>query len=253
MLAGCYGDINVSSEFQTQGSFDNDSLFLYFFHTSVVSRPAKGISAFPDGGIPKILFKKATFSRYDLERKSLVTILDYGSMPWSPSRWKFNISLRDDTVAFMIEPVSGWEKELKWGLDSAFFQKFRYLYRYHIRNGDISYSEPGENENFTTSTVPISLMKTLTGDLKYSDWGIEINNIVKAGKKQMIKDITELKGNQEYRNAVIEALSEEMTNSEKSKIISDIKKFQNSLDDYERMLNREAAENTINTLERVID
>lgn len=251
-MAGCYGDINVSCEFQSPGSYDQDSLNLYFFHSSVVSRTAKGISAFPDGGIPKILFKKVTFSRYNMVQKSLETILDYGSMPYSSSRWRFNIYVRNDTVSFLIAPVSGWENELKWGLDSAFYEKYRYLYKYDVKNKSISQYEVGGNEIFTTLKVPVSEMKKLTGELKYSDWGIIIGEIAKTGKRQMIKDISELRGNQEYRNALIEELSGEMTRQEKNKIISDINRFLNSLDDYERLLKKDAAENTINSLESVI-
>ncbi|HUX94442.1 MAG TPA: hypothetical protein VMV47_01810 [Bacteroidales bacterium] len=250
-VAGCYGDINISCEVQAPGCFDHDSLNLYFFHSAVVRRPAKGISAFPDGGIPKILFKKVTFSRYNMVQKSLETILDYGSMPWSSSRWKYNIYVRNDTVAFMIEPVSGWEKELKWGLDSAYYQKFRYLYVYQLRNGDISRYEPSGNEIFTTLKVPVSEMKKLTGNLKYSDWGIIIDEISHAGKNQMIRDLSGLRGNQEYRNALIEILGDELTKKEIAEIKSEINKYLNSLSDYERLLKKESAEITIDRLSTI--
>ena len=95
-------------------------------------------------------------------------------------------------------------------------------------------------------------MKKLTTELKYSDWGIIIGESAKTGKRQMIKDISELRGNQAYRNALIEELSGEITRQEKNKIISDINRFLNSLDDYERLLKKDAAENTINSLESVI-
>ncbi len=246
--AGCYGDINVSCEFQAPGAFDQDSLNLYFFHSSAVRRPAKGISAFPDGGIPKILFKKVTFSRYNMVQKSLETILDYGSMPYSSSRWKFNIYVRNDTVAFLIEPVSGWEKELKWGLDSAFYEKYRYLYIYEVKPKTISQHEPVGNEIFITPEVPVSEMKKLTAEVKYIDWGIMIDEISHAGKKQMIRDISELRGNQEYRNALIEVLVDELTKEEITEIISDINTYLNKLSDYDHLLNKDYAKITIERL-----
>jgi len=73
-LSGCYGDIDVTCELPGQGFYDPDSINLFFFISAEVKRPARGISAFPDGGIPKSLFKKVTLCRFNTIQKSLVTI-----------------------------------------------------------------------------------------------------------------------------------------------------------------------------------
>lgn len=247
-FSGCYGDINVKCDFQAPGNYDNDSSNLYFFHSSEVYRPPKGISAFPDGGRPKMLFKKVTFNRYNPEQRLLETIFDYGSLPLSSGRWKFHLLVRNDTVTFMIEPVSGWANELKWGLDSCWYSKFRYLCTYETTNGTIKLSESAGNEFISVPSVPISVMKGLTEDLKYSDWGLIRAEIFYSGKRKIVKDLTKLKGNQEYRNAAVEILRSELTKEEKSDIIKGIRNYLDGLGDYERQQKKELAERTIERL-----
>jgi len=94
-LSSYYGDINVSCEFQGHGCYDADSINIFVFHSAEVNQQANGITAFPDSGIPKILLKKVTICRFSTLHKSLVTIMDYGSLPYSSNRWKFNLLIRN--------------------------------------------------------------------------------------------------------------------------------------------------------------
>lgn len=251
-LPGCYSDINVTCEFQGPGCYDKDSASIWFFHLSEVNRPAKGITAFPDGGIPKILFKKVTLCQFYILKKSLVNIMDYGPMPYSASRWKFNLLIRNDSAAFMIEPVSGWENELKWGLDSAFYNKYRFWYIYNIRYGELTITESEIEIPADMQSVSVSEMKRLTRELTYKDRGIDLDAITPASKKERIRELSQLKGNQAYRDAIIETISEQISRDEITGIISDINEYLNSLDSYDGLLKKESAEKTIERLEALL-
>ncbi|HBQ81599.1 MAG: hypothetical protein A2X05_15520 [Bacteroidetes bacterium GWE2_41_25] len=250
-LSGCYGDINVTCEFQAPGYFDSDSLNLYFFHSSKANRPAKGITAFPDGGIPKTLYKNVALYQFNIIKRSLVTIMDYGSLPYSESRWKFNLMIRSDSAAFKIEPVSGWENELKWGLDSAIYLKFRLWYIYNIKSGELTMSDSETEVPSYLKSVSVQEMKRLTGGLTYKERGIDMDVICPANKRERINELSQLKGNQEYRNALIETLTGSITSDEITGIISDINEYLNGLDDYNRLLKKESGERTIKKIEAI--
>lgn len=249
LLYSCYGEINVSCEFLGAGCYDSDSVNIWFFHSSEVNRPAKGITALPDGGIPEVLFKKVTLCQFNILKKSLVTIMDYGALPWSGSRWKFYLTIRNDTAAFRIEPVSGWENEMKWGLDSVYYNKYKNWYVYSIRSGELTMTESEIPVPIDPEYVSISEMKTLTRELTYQDRGIDLKVISTSRKRERIKELSQLKGNRAYRDALIETLADDLTDDEINRIISEINEYLNSLDSYDRLLKKESAEKTIEKLE----
>jgi hypothetical protein len=251
LITGCYGDLNITCEFPGPGCYDPDSINLYFFHSAEVNRPARGIAAFPDGGIPKSLFKKVSLCRFNTIQKSLVTIMDYGALPYSAGRWKFNLMIRNDSAAFMIEPVSGWVNELKWGMDSIIYLKYRFRYIYNIRSGELTTAESDIMPTEDIRPLAVSDLKALIKGLTYKDLGIDLDVISPAGKRERFKELSQLKGNQEYRDALIETLAYDLSEDEINSIISGITDYINSLDSYDRLLKKEYADKTIKGLEKI--
>jgi hypothetical protein len=218
----------------------------------LVNRPARGISAFPDGGIPKSLFKKVTLCKFNTIQKSLITIMDYGPLPYSSGRWKFNLMVRNDSVAFMIEPVSGWTNELKWGMDSIIYLKYRYWYVYEIRSGELSTTESEIEMPADLRSLPVSELRMIAKEFTYKERAIDLDVIAPGNKKKRIRELSQLKGNQSYREALIETLTDDLTDAEINRIISGINDHINSLDSYDRLLKKESADKTIKELQNLL-
>ena len=251
ILSGCYGDINLTSEFNGGGVYDPDSINVFYFHSAEAYRPARGITAFPDGGISKVLFKNVSLYQYNILKKSLVTILDYGPLPYSAGRWKFNLMIRNDSVAFMIEPVSGWTNELKWGMDSIIYLKYRFWFIYDIRSGELSTTESVIELPADLRSLPVSELRIITKEFTYKERAIDMDVIAPANKRKRIRELSRLKGNQSYRDALIETLADDLTDAEINRIISGINDYMNSLDSYHRLLKEESANKTIKGLEKI--
>jgi len=252
LITGCYGDLNITCEFPGPGCYDPDSINLYFFHSAEVNRPARGIAAFPDGGIPKSLFKKVSLCRFNTIQKSLVTIMDYGALPYSAGRWKFNLMIRNDSAAFMIEPVSGWVNELKWGMDSIIYLKYRFWHIYDIRSGELTTTESDIELPVNTRSLPVSELKIIAKEFTYKERAIDLDAIAPANKRKRIRELSQLEGNQSYRDALIETLADDLTDTEINRIISAINDYVNGLDSYDSLLKKESADKTIKELQNLL-
>ena len=75
--------------------------------------------------------------------------------------------------------------------------------------------------------------------------------IAPANKRKRIRELSRLKGNQSYRDALIETLADDLTDAEINRIISGINDYMNSLDSYHRLLKEESANKTIKGLEKI--
>jgi hypothetical protein len=66
-------------------------------------------------------------------------------------------------------------------------------------------------------------------ELTCKERGIDLELIAPAGKKERIKELSQIKGNQEYRNALIETIADDLTDAEINRIISEINDYSTAL------------------------
>lgn len=106
LLSSCYEDFLV-----IQSSFSNghylDSNRVVFFHTIKASQPPKGISRFPDGGTHKTIYKNTSVYQYNIQKKELYKINDFGNLPFNS--WNDYISIHKNKILYSTAPSLGWD------------------------------------------------------------------------------------------------------------------------------------------------
>jgi hypothetical protein len=251
-LSGCYGEINITSQFPESGLYNNDSSEVFFYHFDQVARSAKGIAAFPDGGTPKILFKNLSLHQYYVKSRTIETVFDFGQLPYYHSRWKYLIFLNHNSLIFKISPNLGWQKEMEWGLDSSLFSKYKNWFVFNIESGEISTIDSFKQEGFNNFEISFTQLKNQTDNLNYLDWGVDIDKICPISKNKKIKTLVKLQGNQKYRNAIIESLDHKINDKDVDKIINDINNNLDGLSSYEKLRKETFAAETISKLQKLI-
>ena len=79
-----------------------------------------------------------------------------------------------------------------------------------------------------------SNIKRLTRDITFIEWGIDLSHIVPKSSKNYINDLVELKGNVNYRKAVLEELKDQLNNDDIRDILKQIDKYKKHLEGYEK-------------------
>ena len=224
-LLGLYGEPHLTLEFAGPAAADATGQRVLFFAFLQVHRPAKGLAAFPDGGRPKILYKNVSLYQMDLPEGTLKKLYDFGPLPLAKAAWNCRAFYEGDSVRFNLEPLSGWQQNLKWKrVDTDLYQKYHTWFVIDPATGLASPTDPPGNVPKGGPGFPLSRIKQLSENTAWRQWGIELDSICPAGKKERIGHLTGLKGNQNYRDALIELLAGRLDKNEARKIVSAIRK-----------------------------
>jgi len=110
-MSGCYKDyINLTIDYDS-AVYNKDSTEIAFIRFVRISQAAKGMTAFPDGGKPKVLFKDVSLFKYEIGNDDVAKIFSFGSLPYNKTRWQSHISFQGNNIAFSIIPLGGWENK----------------------------------------------------------------------------------------------------------------------------------------------
>ena len=142
---------------------------------------------------------------------------------------------------------------MEWGLDSSLYIKYKDWFVFDIESGEISIIDSFKQEGFSNAETSITQLKTLTDDIKYLEWGVDIDKICPLQKKEKIETLVKLQGNQKYRNAIIESLDQKIKDKDVDKIINDINNNLNGLSSYEKLGKESYAAETISKLQELIE
>lgn len=97
-----------------------------------------------------------------------------------------------------------------------------------------------------------SNIKRLTRDITFIEWGIDLSHIVPKSSKNYINDLVELKGNVNYRKAVLEELKDQLNNDDIRDILKQIDKYKKHLEGYEKAKYETYSENLTKLLEELL-
>ncbi len=141
----------------------------------------------------------------DEDKNQLVKKIDTMSK-FSPVFWINNnkLSVRINLVQYFIDLETGKMDQLKQKIDSR------------------------------GNTISMSEIKRLSQNISYNDWGFNLHKYWEKNNKQYVNDIVQLRGNFEYRKAIIELLSKELENNEMEAIIDKMDRFVESLEGFQK-------------------
>lgn len=119
-----------------------------------------------------------------------------------------------------------------------------------------------ENETITSTSFPykkhwgqevlISDVKRHTTGITFKDWGLDISRIVPKSKKKYIKDLVNMKGNNNYRTAVLNEIKDELDNEDISEILDKIETQKERLDGYSLVRFENNSEKIVKLLEDLL-
>jgi hypothetical protein len=222
-LMGFYGEPHLSLELGDQAWTDPGRERVVFFAFVQAHRPARGLAAFPDGGRPKMLYKNLSLYRWESSSGDLQRLHDFGPLPLAKSAWRCRVHSSGDSVFFRIEPVSGWSNELKWRRLS---REDRERYDSWLAvgpDGRASKTAPRAQEAGTDRPLPPQIKGSLK-QIAWKQWGIDLDIIAPLSRREAVENLSGLKGNQHYRNALAEQWAGRLEKEEVLGIISRIRR-----------------------------
>ncbi|MBA7477457.1 MAG: hypothetical protein GH155_05660 [Spirochaeta sp.] len=333
LTGGCYAEIPFVGNRISAAGFNTNKSKAVFLSDAQVSKKARAISAFPDGGIPKILFRKSALYLYDMQGDKLQEIFTYSS---NVRGFNSRVSFVNGKAAFSIRPKPGWDYELKHGLDRDIIDNYRGIFIYDLAKNEITrltqkgiepYLSPdgkyllyfvqgsdytnvrtielannnnrllkkydrfnyffarakfldnsnililkspetcirlniatGESEELSFSKAKEQFEKEYPDDpadfleyLPFKAIGIDINEYCHKNRKQWLKDIIEMKGdNFGYRRAVLEELYNTMDKNDLQTLLNRMDNYKEQLSSYEKLKYEVYSKKTIDFINYLI-
>ncbi|MCD6311117.1 MAG: hypothetical protein J7M11_01500 [Elusimicrobia bacterium] len=217
---------------------------LYFICNYALRRRAKGIAAFPDGGIPKTVFARTYFCSFDKLKKKLDILAKLGDkrLPGGiqggvvhPDT-KFSL---EEGVLYMayrikVHPNTGADT---YGMFSWDIEK-RLLVKIPPERQESFFKEHFADSEKIKSPKPLAHYKTyrLVKEIPLEEWGLPtVLDYCKKSNKAYAKDLILLRGGQTYRRLVIDKLGKVMTADEIKSILTKMEKRKNKLKSYQRL------------------
>ena len=236
-LSGCYGGVQVSENFGLNASYNQDSTQVVFYKFIHVFHPAKGLLAFPDGGISKALYRNASLYVFDIDSQELTLIHDYGSVAGDRSRRVAASFFKGDTIMYNLYPEAGWENELRdtsQGIDSMIYSNKKSWFSYSLFTKKSDRINLVNSDTIRYPKVSTRKVDELTCRVRYKEWGVDFSEIYPQTKSQRIAEIAKLKNSIAYRNAIIEEFEGQLSDKEIDRLIKRIDRHLDSQDDYDR-------------------
>lgn len=184
-VTGCtYERKANASKHLCSGCFNPSKKQIAFFRAYGIFRRATGIAAFPDGGIPKYLYKNVSIYVLDIETGKVRKIVDLGEDTYDgwPSRWKMRISWRKNKIVY-------WTSYLSWDKDKGAFMDNKGIFILDAdgNNNNLLVGD-GEMPDISPDAQRVVYQK-VNKTWEYELWVIDVDGT----NNRMIKKIPDLK------------------------------------------------------------
>ncbi len=87
---------------------------------------------------------------------------------------------------------------------------------------------------FLPKKISINIIKKLTSEISFKEWGFSLTDYWKKPKIELINDIVVLNGNLNYRRAILQNISNVLSTKDYKDILIKMDKYQNSLEGLEK-------------------
>jgi hypothetical protein len=188
LFTSCYENyLIITSDFSSP-VITADSNKIFFFHYLEASQPPKGISRFPDGGTHYSIYRNVSLYRYDINKKQLTKIQDFGNLPFHQKI--DHIALQKNHLVFSLSPLMGWHWIKKYYSDSTYqhiFERYTGFYQYNIAQEKLTrFQVDGFYPELSPDENQIAFLKR--DSLGLSLWSYELNAAVPKELRKFDED-----------------------------------------------------------------
>jgi len=150
----------------------------------------------------------------------------------SVSIWHLQLETRKNKQIVLVDTISVFSP-LFWINNNQ--PGIRIRNKQYTIDLETGYINPVQEEiNYEKNNASITTIKKLTQDIPFKERGFELSKHYPGNKRQYIADIVRLHGNFNFRKAIIEELSEELTIKELENIIETMDNYGESLSGIEK-------------------
>ncbi|MBN1252955.1 MAG: hypothetical protein JXR51_12605 [Bacteroidales bacterium] len=185
LFGSCYEkDMYIIDKFGKNSSFNNEQTQIAFFKFIHVAKSAKGIRAFPDGGIPLTLFKKIALYKYDISNNQLVEIINFKNLPKHRDSWIQKITFNSNYLAYSIYPISAWwNKQIQNGeAFKSYWENYSGIFVYSLKDKkNIRLCKNGFNPELSPNEK--SLVYFIRDSVKIELWKFSFDDEKKYNEK----------------------------------------------------------------------
>jgi len=217
---------------------------IYFICNYALQRRAKGIAAFPDGGIPKTVFARTYFCSFDPLKNKLDILAQLGDkrLPGGISggvvepRTEFSLEEGVLYMAYRIKkhPNAGADTYdmFSWDMEKRLLVKIpseRQESFFKERFADV---EADKRQELLAHYKTYRLVK----EIPLEEWGLPSPlDYCRKSNRAYAKDLVFLRGYADYRRLVINKLGKELDADEIRNILKKMEKRKNKLKSYQKL------------------
>ncbi|MFO7843425.1 MAG: hypothetical protein R6V16_06405 [Bacteroidales bacterium] len=177
--------------------------------------------------------KKLHFDGYDPTLSPDVQQIIYKKRAGdSVSVWNLQLETRENKQIVLVDTLSVFSP-LFWINNNQ--PGIRIRNKQYTIDLETGYINPLQKKiDYEKNKASITDIKRLTNELSFKEWGFELSEYYSKNKRQYIADIVRLHGNLNFRKAIIEELTEDLTIKELENIIETMDSYAESLSGFEK-------------------
>jgi len=221
----------------------------------------------PDS-IYKSLYNEYTgFYKYNISNKTLNRFVYNGFYPQLSPDNKQIVYLKRDSVQLSIWHLDIYQdinqklkslnvdapyKPIIWKDSTSIYYKTQdSVNLLAIRDKTVQITNSGID--FYPNKFPVSKIREMTSKFTFEQWGFNLKRHFNKSNQQYINDIVMLNGNFNYRKAIIEVISNEISSDDILNMINGLEEHQNKLQGSEKMKYEIIAKDTKDELKKLLN
>ncbi|HRW20410.1 MAG TPA: hypothetical protein P5509_00420 [Bacteroidales bacterium] len=257
-FTSCYSEyLHLDYKVIDIAKVDTTNNLIPFTASTKAFRKAKGIAAFPDGGVSKYIMDDCNLWLLDKKAKTLTRLVSLYKLYAGISSVPFSteIVFNDSLVFFRIIPFTKYLK-----IDSSNNNYLPKAYCANIRNRNVSeidtilfmqYYKIDTSREF----LELNQLKEMLSEFELKEWGFILEDLYPKSDKNYIDDFIYVAkgGNQLTRRAIVEQIIATKSKNEIEAIITKMDEYKNSLSGYKKDEYMYCTEESYYLIKRLLD
>jgi len=250
----CYSEyVSMNYKVHHGACWNNQHTKIAFIISKGAYKSAKGVSRFPDGGIPEYLIEKVDLYVLNTKNNNLKKAVGFDDLAdflgYSRSSWKTRIAYTDSMIYYKVSPIMDWDWHLKHAETTEDLKRIKELKKKYSEPH--SFNEKTEevkkvNPSFLQSVyqkrdkADLSDLNDRLSKLPLSELGLNIKEIYPKTDDEYIEETIYVKNKSSVsRRAVIEQIISKLKREEIKSLIKKMDEYKKNLEgrdkaEYER-------------------